>query len=144
MPGNPRQIYRDAERRFPVRVRIAVPEGGFGRQFAVMHDWLDAVCGEGGWSSAPAGLIAALLKLLSRQITRVINPTGSPLSCAACSMSRHTAWSSGSSAGCALAGAPVAATASAARPAISAADPKRSIPRVRPVLSARLVLRCRL
>jgi hypothetical protein len=57
MPGNPRQIYRDAERRFPVRVRIAVPEGGFGRQFAVMHDWLDAVCGDGGWSSAPAGLI---------------------------------------------------------------------------------------
>jgi len=56
MPSNPRQIQRDAERRFPVRVRIAVPEGGFGRQFAVMHDWLDAVCGEGGWSSAPSGL----------------------------------------------------------------------------------------
>jgi hypothetical protein len=60
MPGNPRQIYRDAERRFPVRVRIAVPKGGFGRQFAVMHDWLDAVCGAGGWSSAPAGLIGVL------------------------------------------------------------------------------------
>ena len=57
MPGNPRQIHREAERRFPVRVRIAVPEGGFGRQFAVMHDWLDAVCGEDGWGSAPAGLI---------------------------------------------------------------------------------------
>ena len=57
MPSNPRQIQRDAERRFPVRVRIAMPEGGFGRQFAVMRDWLDAVCGDGGWSSAPAGLI---------------------------------------------------------------------------------------
>ena len=56
MPSHPRQIQRDAERRFPVRVRVAVPEGGFGRQLAVMHDWLDAVCGEGGWSSAPAGL----------------------------------------------------------------------------------------
>jgi hypothetical protein len=57
MPSNPRQIQRDAERRFPVRVRIAVPDDGIVRQFAVMHDWLDAVCGEDGWSSAPAGLI---------------------------------------------------------------------------------------
>jgi hypothetical protein len=56
VPSNPRQIQRDAERRFPVRVRIAVPEGGFGRQLAVMHDWLDAICGETGWSSAPAGM----------------------------------------------------------------------------------------
>ena len=56
MPGNPRQIHRDAERRFPVRIRIAVPEGGFGRQLVVMHAWLDTVCGETGWSSAPAGM----------------------------------------------------------------------------------------
>ncbi|HTQ33343.1 MAG TPA: hypothetical protein VMI30_04155 [Stellaceae bacterium] len=56
MPGNPRQLHRDAERQFPVRVRVAVPEGGFGRQLAVMHDWLDEVCGEAGWASAPAGL----------------------------------------------------------------------------------------
>ena len=48
---------RDAERQFPVRIRIAVPPDGFGRQLAVMHAWLDDTCGAGGWSSSPAGLI---------------------------------------------------------------------------------------
>jgi len=47
---------RDSERRYPVRVRIAVPPDGFGRQLAVMHAWLDATCGSAGWASAPAGL----------------------------------------------------------------------------------------
>jgi hypothetical protein len=28
---------RDTERHYPVRVRIAVPPEGFGRQLAVMH-----------------------------------------------------------------------------------------------------------
>jgi len=56
MPANPGQIRRDAEKQFPVRVRIAVPPDGFGRQLAVMHAWLDEVCGATGWVSAPAGL----------------------------------------------------------------------------------------
>jgi hypothetical protein len=56
MPANPGQIRRDAERQFPVRVRIAVPPDGLGRQLSVMHAWLDEVCGAGGWVSAPAGL----------------------------------------------------------------------------------------
>jgi hypothetical protein len=56
MPTNPGQIRREAEKRFPVRVRIAVPPEGFGRQLSVMHAWLDEVCGATGWSSAPAGL----------------------------------------------------------------------------------------
>ena len=56
MPASPRKAQREAERQFPVRVRIAVPHGGFGRQLAVMHAWLDEVCGEAGWTSAPAGL----------------------------------------------------------------------------------------
>jgi hypothetical protein len=56
MPGNPHKTQREAERHFPVRVRIAVPQGGFGRQLAIMHGWLDEVCGEAGWTSAPAGL----------------------------------------------------------------------------------------
>lgn len=46
---------RDSERRHPVRVRIAVPPGGFGRQLAAMHAWLDTTCGPTGWASAPAG-----------------------------------------------------------------------------------------
>jgi len=56
MPGNPGRILREAERRFPVRVRIAVPPDGFGRQLTIMHAWLDETCGATGWSSAPAGL----------------------------------------------------------------------------------------
>ena len=60
MPGDPRKIQREAERTFPVRVRIAVPPEGFGRQLPVMHAWLDEVCGAAGWTSAPAGLMGVL------------------------------------------------------------------------------------
>jgi hypothetical protein len=34
-----------AERRFPARIRIAVPPGGFGRRLTQMTDWLDQNCG---------------------------------------------------------------------------------------------------
>ena len=47
---------RQAERRFPVRIRIAVPPEGLGRQLEIMHAWLDETCGSDGWTSAPAGL----------------------------------------------------------------------------------------
>jgi hypothetical protein len=60
MPANPGQIQREAEKQFPVRVRLAVPSGGFGRQLSVMHDWLDAVCGPTSWTSAPAGLVGVV------------------------------------------------------------------------------------
>ena len=56
MPANPRHAQREAERQFPVRVRVAVPPDGFGRQFGIMHAWLDETCGADGWTSAPAGL----------------------------------------------------------------------------------------
>ena len=49
------QAQRDAERRYPVRVRIAVPPAGLGRQLALMHAWLDETCGGDGWATAPAG-----------------------------------------------------------------------------------------
>ena len=32
MPGNPREMIKVAERRFPVRIRIAVPPGGLGQR----------------------------------------------------------------------------------------------------------------
>lgn len=47
---------RQAERRFPVRVRIAVPPEGLGRQLEIMHAWLDETCGADRWTAAPAGL----------------------------------------------------------------------------------------
>jgi hypothetical protein len=60
MAAPARRIQREAERQFPVRVRIAVPPGGFGRQLSDMHAWLDEVCGATGWISAPAGLVGVL------------------------------------------------------------------------------------
>ena len=50
-----RQAQREAERQFPVCVRIAVPLGGLGRQPLIMHAWLDETCGPTGWASAPSG-----------------------------------------------------------------------------------------
>jgi hypothetical protein len=50
-----RQTRHEVERRFPIRVRVAVPAGGFGRQLEIMHAWLDQTCGSDGWGSAPAG-----------------------------------------------------------------------------------------
>lgn len=57
MPVPAERIRREAERQFPVRVRLAVPPDGFGRQLTVMHAWLDEICGIDGWTSAPAGLV---------------------------------------------------------------------------------------
>jgi hypothetical protein len=45
----------EAERRYPVRVRIAVRPEGLGRQFETMHAWLDETCGDEGWATASAG-----------------------------------------------------------------------------------------
>lgn len=56
MPRAPQRLTREAEDRFPVRLRIAVPPAGFGRQLAIMHAWLDETCGAEGWAMAPSGL----------------------------------------------------------------------------------------
>ena len=45
MPGNPREMITMAERRFPARIRIGVPPGGFGQRYTEMTAWLDANCG---------------------------------------------------------------------------------------------------
>jgi hypothetical protein len=44
------QTAREAEHRFAVRIRIAVPPEGLGSQLAQMVAWLDANCGPGSWS----------------------------------------------------------------------------------------------
>ena len=46
------------DRFFPVRVRIAVPQGGFGEQLNVMHGWLNMRAGRGNFAihSAPNDL----------------------------------------------------------------------------------------
>lgn len=54
------RLRREAERQYPIRVRIALPPQGLGRQPSIMHAWLDATCGAGGWASAPAGTAGVL------------------------------------------------------------------------------------
>jgi len=54
------QARQQAERRFPVRVRIAVPPEGPGRQIETMHAWLDQTCGGDGWAMAPAGFVGII------------------------------------------------------------------------------------
>jgi hypothetical protein len=54
------QARQQTERRFAVRVRIAVPREGLGRQIEIMYAWLDETCGAEGWGTAPAGLIGVL------------------------------------------------------------------------------------
>ena len=56
MPGNSREIVTAAERRFQVRIRIAVPPGGLGRRLDRMTGWLDENCGADGWAMTPTGL----------------------------------------------------------------------------------------
>jgi hypothetical protein len=60
MPGNPHALITAAERRFPVRIRIAVPPEGLGRQHARMTAWLDENCGADGWAMTPSGMRGVL------------------------------------------------------------------------------------
>jgi len=54
------QAVRDAERRFPVRVSIAVPSEGLGSRLDQMNAWLDANCGADGWTSTPSSTRGAV------------------------------------------------------------------------------------
>ena len=45
MAASSRFMITEAERRFPVRIRIAVPPEGLGTQLDNMKWWLDANCG---------------------------------------------------------------------------------------------------
>src|SRR5262249_40359836 len=55
MPGNPREIIRVAERRFPVRIRIVVPPNGLGQRYTQITASLDENCGADGWAMTPSG-----------------------------------------------------------------------------------------
>ena len=89
MPGNPRELITAAERRFPVRIRVAVPPGGLGQQHARMTAWLDENCGADGWAMTPSGtrgvlndavsiyfLDATLARLRCPMVRRVQGPDG--------------------------------------------------------------------
>ena len=45
----------EAERRFPVRIRIGVPSAGLGSRLDQIKAWLDENCGADGWAMTPSG-----------------------------------------------------------------------------------------
>jgi hypothetical protein len=55
MAANSRLMIAEAERRFPVRVRVAVPSGGFGARLNQMQGWLDQNAGADSWAMTPSG-----------------------------------------------------------------------------------------
>jgi hypothetical protein len=55
MPGNSREMVTSAERRFPVRIRVAVPPAGLGQRYTQITAWLDENCGADGWAMTPSG-----------------------------------------------------------------------------------------
>ena len=65
MPGNPDEMITVAERRFPVRIRIAVPPHGFGQRHTQITAWLDENCGADGWAITPSGTRGVLNDALS-------------------------------------------------------------------------------
>jgi len=54
-----------AERRFPVRIRIAAPPAGLGQRHTQITAWLDANCGADGWAITPSGVRGVLNDALS-------------------------------------------------------------------------------
>jgi hypothetical protein len=60
MPSHPREMITMAERRFPVRIRIGVPPGGFGQRHTNITAWLDENCGADGWVITPSGVRGVL------------------------------------------------------------------------------------
>jgi hypothetical protein len=52
---DPAALITTAERRFPVRIRIAVPPAGLGQRYPQISAWLDENCGADGWALTPSG-----------------------------------------------------------------------------------------
>ena len=65
MPTHPREMITMAERRFPVRIRLGVPPGGFGHRHTNITAWLDENCGADGWAITPSGVRGVLNDAMS-------------------------------------------------------------------------------
>ena len=55
----------EAERGFPVRIRIGVPPDGLGSRLDGIKAWLDENCGAPGWAITPSGTRGVLNDALS-------------------------------------------------------------------------------
>jgi hypothetical protein len=56
MAASSRLMIAEAERRFPLRIRIALPLGGFGERLNRMQSWLDQNAEADGWAMTPRGI----------------------------------------------------------------------------------------
>ena len=56
MAASSRLMITEADRRFPLRIRLAIPAGGFGERLNHMHAWLDQNAGADGWAMTPSGI----------------------------------------------------------------------------------------
>jgi hypothetical protein len=50
MPGNPRDMYTMAERRFPVSICIGAPYEALRLRLTEMTAWINGNCGGNGWA----------------------------------------------------------------------------------------------
>ena len=60
MAASSKLMIGEAERRFPVRIRIGVPPEGFGARLDALKAWLDDNCGADCWAMTPSGLRGVL------------------------------------------------------------------------------------
>ena len=65
MAASSKLMITEAERRFPVRIRIGVPLEGLGGRVDQMRAWLDQNSGADGWALTPSGVRGALNDALS-------------------------------------------------------------------------------
>jgi hypothetical protein len=56
MAARSRLMATEADRRFPVRIRLAIPTAGLGERLNQMHSWLDHNAGADGWAMTPSGI----------------------------------------------------------------------------------------
>ena len=56
MAASSKLMIGEAERRFPVRIRIEVPPQGLGTRLDELKAWLDDNCGADCWAMTPSGL----------------------------------------------------------------------------------------
>jgi hypothetical protein len=60
MAASSKLMITEAERRFPCRIKLAVPAGGLGSRLTELHAWLDENCGADGSAMTAAGLRGVL------------------------------------------------------------------------------------
>ena len=65
MAASSKLMIIEAERRFPMRIRIGIPPEGLGARLDQMRAWLDANCGADGWALTPSGVRGVLNDALS-------------------------------------------------------------------------------